>query len=314
MRRARRYLAMATILHLSDLHFGSHLPKLVDAVVERAAIERPDLIVISGDLTQRAKTVEYEEAGHFLGRLRDNGHEVLAVPGNHDIPLYNVLRRFLSPLTRYKKYINEELCPFVELDGVSVLGLNTARSATFKDGSISHEQIRFIRDTFAGTDPDHVRILVTHHPLFALPVGDGELGAPVDHQQDALAAIAEAGIDVLLAGHNHRASNEASELVKGSGRALVIQAGTATSNRVRGENQSFNMLVVDGSGVTVTVESWADGHFERADRARFRRIGDHWQLGDEPVEAPADPADAPSPMVLRAPESPAKGKAATKEE
>ncbi|MEO7786238.1 MAG: metallophosphoesterase [Sphingomicrobium sp.] len=298
---------MATILHLSDLHFGSHLPKLVDAVVERAAIERPDLIVISGDFTQRAKTIEYEEASAFLGRLREGGHEVLAVPGNHDIPLYDVLRRFLSPLTRYKKYINEELCPFVELDGMSILGVNTARSATFKDGSISHEQIRFIRKTFADTDPDHIRILVTHHPLFALPVGDGELGAPVDHQQDALAAIAEAGIDVLLAGHNHRASNEASELVKGSGRALVIQAGTATSSRVRGENQSFNLLCIDQRGVTVTVESWAGDCFQRADRAHFSRSGDHWQLRGDRVEEPADPADAPAPHVLRAPEPPPKG-------
>ncbi|MEO6248126.1 MAG: metallophosphoesterase [Sphingomicrobium sp.] len=303
---------MATILHLSDLHFGAHVPKLVDAVIERAAIERPDLIVISGDFTQRAKTVEYQEAQRFLGRLRDDGHEVLAVPGNHDIPLYNVLRRFFSPLTRYKKYINEELCPFVELDGVSILGLNTARSATFKDGSISHEQIRFIRKTFAATDPDHVRILVTHHPLFALPVGDGGLGAPVDHHEDALEAIAEAGIDVLLAGHNHRASNAASQLVKGSGRALVIQAGTATSNRVRGENQSFNRLDVDASGVTVTVESWANDCFARADSAHFCRSGDHWQLGDEPVEAPADPADAPTPLVLRAPDLAAKGAAATR--
>lgn len=303
---------MATILHLSDLHFGAHLPKLVDAVVERAAIERPDLIIISGDFTQRAKTAEYEEAEQFLDRLREGGHEVLAVPGNHDIPLYNVLRRFLSPLTRYKKYINEELCPFTELDGVSILGINTARSATFKDGSISHEQIRFITETFADTDPDKVRVLVTHHPLFALPVGDGELGAPVDHQQDALAAIAEAGIDLLLAGHNHRASNEASELVKGSGRALVVQAGTATSSRVRGENQSFNLLVVDERGVTVTVESWAGDHFERADSAHFKRSGDHWQLGGDQVEAPADPADAPAPHVLRAPESQPKEAAATK--
>lgn len=303
---------MATILHLSDLHFGAHLPKLVDAVVERAAIERPDLIVISGDFTQRAKTAEYEQAEQFLDRLREGGHEVLAVPGNHDIPLYDVLRRFLSPLTRYKKYINEELCPFTELDGVSILGINTARSATFKDGSISHAQIRFITETFADTDPGNVRILVTHHPLFALPVGDGELGAPVDHQHDALAAIAEAGVDLLLAGHNHRASNEASELVKGSGRALVIQAGTATSSRVRGENQSFNLLTVDARGVTVTVESWSEDHFERADSAHFKRSGDHWELGDTPVEAPADPADAPAPHVLRALEPQPKGAVATK--
>ena len=303
MRGAQRSIAMATLLHLSDLHFGAHLPQLVEAVAERCDVEQPDLVVISGDFTQRARTEQFAEAGRFVERLKAAGHEVLAVPGNHDIPLYDVLRRFLSPLARYKKFIGDELCPFVELDGVSVLGLNTARSATFKDGSISHEQIRFVRDTFAGTDPAKVRVLVTHHPLFALPVGDGELGAPVDHQQDALAAIAEAGIDLLLAGHNHRASNQASELVKGAGRALVIQAGTATSYRVRDERQSFNHLAIDAEGVTVTVEQWSGHCFERGSAARFARQGEHWARADgERVERPADPANAPAPHVLQVPE------------
>jgi len=292
-------MVMATLIHLSDLHFGAHLPELVDAVVARCAAEKPDLIVISGDFTQRAKTGQFEEAARFLGRLRDDGHRLIAVPGNHDIPLYNVLRRFLSPLTRYRKYIGEELCPFVQLDGVAVLGVNTARSATFKDGSINREQIDHIRETFAKTDPGDVRVLVTHHPLFALPVGDGELGAPIDHQQAALAAVAEAGVDLLLAGHNHRASNQASELVRGSGRALVIQAGTATSTRVREERQSFNRLAIDGDGVTVTVEHWVGDRFERGSSASFHRMGEHWALADgETVEQPADPTDAPVPHVL----------------
>lgn len=291
---------MANFIHLSDLHFGSHLPELVDAVVDRCAIEQPDLVIISGDFTQRARTGEFAEAGRFLDRLKADGHAILAVPGNHDIPLYDVLRRFLSPLTRYKKFIGDELCPFHEVKGVSVLGINTARSATFKDGSISHEQIDFITETFARTDPANVRVLVTHHPLFALPVGDGELGAPVDHQADALAAIAEAGVDLLLAGHNHRASNEASELTKGAGRALVIQAGTATSTRVREERQSFNHLLVEPDGVTVSVETWCGDAFQRGIGVRFERDHDQWRAADGArVEKPAQSADAPAPHVLR---------------
>ena len=95
------------------------------------------------------------------------------MPGNHDVPLYDVLRRFLSPLTRYRRYIDDSLCPFHEIHGIAVLGINTARSLTFKDGRISEQQMEFIRDTFAGLVPMRHRILVTHHPLFALPVGDG---------------------------------------------------------------------------------------------------------------------------------------------
>src|ERR1044072_9876291 len=112
---------MARLHQLSDLHFGAHEPHRVDAVAERIDEEKPDLVVISGDFTQRARTEQFEEACRFLERLRDAGHDVLAVPGNHDVPLYDVLRRFLSPLTRYKRFIDETLCPSHELKRVSLL-------------------------------------------------------------------------------------------------------------------------------------------------------------------------------------------------
>ena len=122
---------------------------------------------------------------------------MLGVPGNHDIPLYDVLRRFLSPLTRYKRFIDETLCPFHEIDGAAVLGINTARSLTFKDGRISEEQVAFIRNSFARTREGTMRILVTHHPLFALPVGAGpELGKAIGRQELALDAVADAGVDM----------------------------------------------------------------------------------------------------------------------
>src|SRR4028119_983851 len=154
---------MARLIHLSDLHFGAHEPRLVEAVEQRVHEEKPDLVVISGDFTQRARTEQFAEACAFLGRLRDAGHEVIAVPGNHDVPLYDVFRRFLSPLTRYKRFVDDSLCPFHEIPGAAVLGINTARSLTFKDGRISHEQIELIRETFSKTDPNAIRVLVTHH-------------------------------------------------------------------------------------------------------------------------------------------------------
>src|SRR5918998_1970966 len=131
---------MARLIHLSDLHFGAHDDRLVEAVERKVDELEPDLVVISGDFTQRARTEQFKEACRFLERLRDAGLEVLGVPGNHDVPLYDVLRRFLSPLTRYRRFVDETLCPFFELPGVAVLGINTARSLTFKDGHISNEQ------------------------------------------------------------------------------------------------------------------------------------------------------------------------------
>jgi len=282
---------MACLLHLSDLHFGAHDPRLVEAVEQRVLEEKPDLVVISGDFTQRARTEQFREACRFLERLREAGHDVLAVPGNHDVPLYDVFRRFLSPLTRYKRFIDDELCPFHELPGVTVLGINTARSLTFKDGRVSHEQMAFIRDTFERTDPQSMRILVTHHPLFALPVGDGPgVGKAVGRQEHALDAIADAGVDLLLAGHHHRASaHNARDLVTRAGSSLVVQAGTATSTRLRDEEQSFNRIDVDGDSVTLTVQSWAGDRFATGDDQRYVREGDHWRIAgsERRVEEPA---------------------------
>jgi 3',5'-cyclic AMP phosphodiesterase CpdA len=280
---------MARIAHLSDLHFGAHDERLVAALEEWLDEVKPELVVISGDFTQRARTEQFKEACRFLDRLKGAGHEVLGVPGNHDVPLYDVLRRFLSPLSRYRRYIDDTLCPYHELPGTAVLGVNTARSLTFKDGRINDEQVAFIRESFARTGPDVVRILVTHHPMFALPVGEGpELGAAVGRQEMALRAVAEAGVDLLLAGHNHRAStHHARDLVTEAGSALVVQAGTATSTRLRDEEQSFNLIEVGTGEAVVAVQAWDGGGFRSLDAERFVRRGAHWETasGEQLAEA-----------------------------
>jgi 3',5'-cyclic AMP phosphodiesterase CpdA len=269
---------MARLVHLSDLHFGAHDENLVEAVERKADELKPDLIVISGDFTQRARTEQFKEACHFLEQLREAGHEVLGVPGNHDVPLYDVLRRFLSPLTRYRRFIDETLCPFVEIDGLAVLGINTARSFTFKDGRISKEQIEFIRETFARTDPDATRVLVTHHPLFAVPVGE-QLERAVGRHELALDSIEEAGVDLLLAGHAHHASvHSAADLVTRAVGALVIQAGTATSTRVREQSQSFNVIDIENGNVTLTVECWGETGFEPKDAEKFEYREGRWRI------------------------------------
>jgi 3',5'-cyclic AMP phosphodiesterase CpdA len=276
---------MARLIHLSDLHFGAHDEDLVDAVELKADELKPDLVDISGDFTQRARTEQFEEACRFLGRLREKGHEVLGVPGNHDVPLYDVLRRFLSPLTRYRRYIDETLCPFIELPGVAVLGINTARSMTFKDGRISHEQIEFIRESFARGDPELTRVLVTHHPLFAVPVGE-TVESAVGRSELALDAIEEAGVDLLLAGHAHHASvQNAGDLVTRSGGALVIQAGTATSTRVREQSQSFNVIDIADGGLTLAVECWGGAEFRPMGAQRYQWHDGHWRIlkAEEPA-------------------------------
>jgi len=282
---------MSRVIHLSDLHFGAHDEAIVAAVESEIDSTKPDLVIISGDFTQRARTEQFQRAGQFLERLRDGGHEVLAVPGNHDVPLYDVLRRFLSPLARYKKFVDGTLCPWHRLSGASVLGLNTARSLTIKDGRVNREQIDFVRDHFAMVPPGDLKVLVTHHPLFALPVDDDEgiVGRAVGRQELALDAVNELGIDLLLAGHNHRASTHyARDLVTRAGGALVVQAGTATSVRTREEQQSFNVLDLAPSEVTIGLKRWTGTAFEAAEPTRFVEGEEGW------AQAPvlADPAEA----------------------
>jgi 3',5'-cyclic AMP phosphodiesterase CpdA len=269
---------MTRIVHLSDLHFGAHDQRLVEAVDGSIDDLRPDLVVISGDFTQRAKTEQFREACKFLEGLRDRGHEVLGVPGNHDVPLYDVLRRFLSPLARYRRFIDETLCPFIELPGVAVLGINTARSLTFKDGRINRDQVDFIRETFARTSSDKMRIIVTHHPLFALEVG-GEVERAIGRQELALDAVEESGVDMVLAGHAHHASSQdAGDLVTRAGGVLVVQAGTATSTRVREQEQSFNTIDVAERSATITVHAWKSGRFKANDAQRYEWKDGRWRI------------------------------------
>jgi 3',5'-cyclic AMP phosphodiesterase CpdA len=272
---------MAIIAHLSDVHFGHHDPVVVAAVEAFLFEKRPDLVVISGDFTQRARVEQFRMACAFVGRIEAQRLPVLAVPGNHDVPLYDFMRRFMRPLDRYRRFIDDDLCPYFENDELQVFGLNTARSLTIKDGSISREQLQRIRETFRGGAAGKTRILVTHHPLFAMPIGDeGALTKVVNRHTDALAAAAEAGVHIMLAGHFHRSfSKSAREMVKNAGPALVVEAGTATSTRLRGdEKQSFNWIEALKGEVKIEVQAWEGDCFVAGKPAAFRYDGENWHF------------------------------------
>jgi 3',5'-cyclic AMP phosphodiesterase CpdA len=271
----------ARIAHLSDLHFGAEDPKVVAGTIAWLQEQRPDLLIISGDFTQRARREQFEQASAYLNRLRADGHCILAVPGNHDIPLYDLARRFGAPLRRYKRWISNDLCPWFENDHVAVLGINTARSLTFKDGRLNRDQMGLIEDRFARVTPSKTRILVTHHPLYAMPIGEGsELSEAVGRHDDAVRAVCRAGVHVALAGHFHRTyAAAARKMVETAGPALVIQAGTATSVRLRNnELQSFNWIHAHrNNDIELQVIAW-DGHgFHRGNHVRFDYDGRDWQ-------------------------------------
>jgi len=271
---------VARIAHLSDIHFGAHDPQIVAATEDWLRQSQPDLVIISGDLTQRAKVEQFREASAYLSRLRAAGFPILVVPGNHDVPLYDVFRRFAAPLDRYMRFIDDDLCPWFENDEVAVLGINTARSLTIKDGRINRDQISMVRKRFAAVAPAKTRILVTHHPLFAMPIGEGgELSEAVGRHRDAVEAVAEAGVHLALAGHFHRTYAEAAlKMVETAGGVLVMQAGTATSTRLRNnERQSFNWIHARRfDEVELQVIAWDGTQFKRGSHERFMHDGNIW--------------------------------------
>jgi 3',5'-cyclic AMP phosphodiesterase CpdA len=244
---------MRTVVQCSDLHFG-RVDEAVLAPLREAILGlRPDVLVVSGDLTQRARREQFRAARDYLATLP--GPQVV-IPGNHDVPLYDVARRVLSPLGRFRRYVTEERFPTYIDEEIAVVGVNTARSMTFKGGRINVRQMREIERRFRGLPDDVTRIVVTHHP-FDIPTGGDEddlLGrAPM-----AMKVLAQAGVDVLLSGHLHRtnAATTAHRYRIEGYAAVVVQAGTATSTRERDEPNAFNVLAVESDDLQVTSWRW----------------------------------------------------------
>jgi 3',5'-cyclic AMP phosphodiesterase CpdA len=262
-----------TLVHLSDLHFGRVDKQLLAPLARAVRAAAPQLVVVSGDLTQRAKSAEFRDARRFLDTLPA---PLLVVPGNHDVPLYNVFQRFLQPLDKYRRYIAHDVEPAYVDEEIAVVGVNTARSATFKGGRINAAQIARVRNRFAALARDVTRIVVTHHP-FDLPPAH-ETRAIVGRARLAMRAFADCGADILLAGHLH-ASHAGDTAARYDFSALFIQAGTATSVRGRGEANSYNVLRIERGRVELEHCAWNGKDFSVAHRASFTRTGAGWRRG-----------------------------------
>src|SRR5450432_4190455 len=195
---------MRTIAHISDIHFGRIDLRVADALAIDLAERKPTLLVASGDFTQRARRRQFEAAANFLLRLPQ---PQILVPGNHDIPLYDFVRRFFAPLQNYRKYLTSELRPIFRDEEIFVMGINTARPFTasingfWKDGKISAEQLLDVELQMRELPASLFKVLVTHHPFIPPPdqCGHGILrNAPA-----ALSVLEKSGVDLLLAGHLH---------------------------------------------------------------------------------------------------------------
>lgn len=275
---------MKTIAHVSDLHFGTEIPALAAALRDELNAAPPSLVVVSGDLTQRARRSQFAAARAFLATLP---HPQLIVPGNHDIPLFDVARRFLAPLSRYRAIIGDDLNPIHDDGELFVAGLNTARSLTWQSGRISVEQIAALQTRLAATRA-RFKVVVTHHP-FIPPPTQGSPKARIDlvgRAARALTVLDAGGVDLLLAGHLHHGySGDTRTQYPAAHRAIIsAQAGTAISRRVRPvDPNGYNRITLDADTIRIEVRTWRGTAFVPLRETIYRRTAHGWTSAPSPT-------------------------------
>jgi len=256
------------LLHMSDLHFGRVPAGMPGHLLQAARAIKPDVLVVSGDLTQRARTEEFREASAFLDQF---DMPRIVIPGNHDVPLYNLYGRFVERLDRFREYITDDLAPSYMDDEIAVFGVNTARSLTWKNGRINPRQVEDLHARLCTLAAGVLRVVVTHHPM-DLPEGFHHRNL-VGSARPAFERWAACGADLLLCGHLHIAATQV------IGRTIVVNAGTAISTRGRGQANSFNVILIAPEGaVTVTQWEWDGREFIKREDDVFERVDSGWSI------------------------------------
>jgi 3',5'-cyclic AMP phosphodiesterase CpdA len=261
---------MTVLLHISDTHFGTEEPHVVAALQALVRDQKPGAVILSGDITQRARSAQFAAARKFCDSLEVE--HLLTLPGNHDIPLYNVPVRMFAPYAKYKACFGDNLEPELEFADVLVLGVNTTRPERHKDGEVSVKQVNRVVERLHRARREQLRVVVTHQPACVMRPEDEKdrlRGGEV-----AVRAWARAGADLVLGGHIHLpyVSDVCARAMPASPRPMYcVQAGTALSHRVRhGSPNSVNIIrwspPANGDARACTVERWdfdlADCRFE----------------------------------------------------
>jgi len=260
-----------TLLHISDVHFGPpHLPRVSEGVLEFIANHRPDVVVLSGDLTQRAKPEQFRQAREFVDRIPV---PTLVVPGNHDVPMYRVWERVFNPFGAYCKHFSTEMEPVFRDDEMLIVGINTAFNWTIKDGRIKLSRLLEVAKVFEDTPETVFKVVVAHHHL--IPPPNFGTQRVLANAFEAIDLFSSVGVDLILSGHLHQAyiGNSEEFYPKGRPPVVILHSGTTTSNRGRGgerEANTCNWIRVDDHSMVVSHFRW----HRKLDR--FAEHSRHW--------------------------------------
>jgi 3',5'-cyclic AMP phosphodiesterase CpdA len=269
---------MRTLIHITDLHFGKLTTGAVDRLEEQIRLAQPDICIVSGDLTMRSRPREWELARAFLKRLQA---PCMVVPGNHDLPYFNLYERFRYPYRRFQKYINKTTDPSYADEEIAVMGINTARSwvphYTWKEGGISSGQVEKAERFFKRFKNNVLKIVFAHHPF--LPPPQRPRTYLVRNARAALEAFERTGVDLLLGGHLHlNYSGDITsfhKLIKRS--IIVIQGPTVTSSRLRNkEPNGYNLILTCKDGIKVVSRQWDGTDFIDSENADYQRTATGW--------------------------------------
>ena len=258
---------MTRIAHLSDPHFGTELPGLPEALAHHLATLSPDLILISGDLTQRALPAQYATAARFLAALLA---PVLMIPGNHDAPLWNLPLRLMNPWRDWHRGLTHPLEGEWQTDTTLLIALNSANPRVWKDGRLTRAQLDHITARCAAAGPRR-RLVALHHPP-APPPGEPP---SLDHAADTIATLQRAGVEMVLSGHLH--FTHVAPLTDAPG-ILALQAGTCLSSRIRGDGNAFTLIDLTDTGAAIAHHrAGTDGRFHPDATVTWEKTPQGWR-------------------------------------
>jgi len=260
---------------------------VAEALVEDLQKNPPTVLVNSGDFTQRAREAQYRSAAAYIRRLPS---PQINVPGNHDIPLYDIFRRFFSPLDRFRRWISDDPFPTYRDEGLLVIGINTARSLTWKSGRISEEQIGELDRRLSEVPESVHKVIVTHHPFLPPPGEQGTGVNLVGRAEMSLEVLERYRVDLLLAGHLHHGyTGDVRSHYPSSKHAIIVaQAGTAISNRIRHEPNGYNVITLNEDRMCITVRYWNGTSFKAGEQTVYLKKRGLW------TPDPASVADSSS--------------------